>query len=59
MSVDAVAWEDRKLMLIDQTQLPKALERIELNTLEAVFEAITALRVRGAPARRIPISGPA
>ena len=39
-----------RLMLIDQTLLPTELVEIELDTVEGVWEAIKALRVRGAPA---------
>jgi len=38
------------LRLIDQTKLPKALVEIDCTEVEQVREAITALRVRGAPA---------
>jgi methylthioribose-1-phosphate isomerase len=39
-----------KLVLIDQTLLPTVLEYIECGDVEAVWEAIKVLRVRGAPA---------
>lgn len=39
-----------QLQMIDQTRLPVELIEIELNTVEQVWEAIRALRVRGAPA---------
>ncbi len=50
MPVSPLRWEQGELYLLDQTLLPEA--RIEINprTLEAVREAIRALRVRGAPA---------
>src|SRR5215207_8353342 len=38
------------LVLIDQTRLPTELVEIECRTVEAVWEAIKQLRVRGAPA---------
>lgn len=41
---------DGHLVLIDQTLLPVELREIECRTVEAVWEAIRALRVRGAPA---------
>ena len=41
---------DGHLRLIDQTQLPTTLVEIECRTVEAVWEAIKVLRVRGAPA---------
>ncbi len=39
-----------RLVLIDQTRLPGELIEIELTDVEAVWEAIRVLRVRGAPA---------
>jgi methylthioribose-1-phosphate isomerase len=39
-----------RLRMIDQTRLPVDLIEIELDSAEAVWEAIRALRVRGAPA---------
>ena len=42
--------EGRSLIIIDQTLLPGELRYIELATREQLFEAISALRVRGAPA---------
>jgi len=41
---------DGCLRLIDQTRLPTELVEIDCRTVEAVWEAIRALRVRGAPA---------
>ncbi len=41
---------DGHLVLIDQTLLPVELRRIECRDVEAVWEAIRSLRVRGAPA---------
>lgn len=38
------------LVLVDQTKLPTELIQIECKTVEAVWEAIKMLRVRGAPA---------
>ncbi len=47
-------WEgsarDGHLLMIDQTRLPIELTEIECRTVEKVWEAIKALRVRGAPA---------
>ncbi|MFX0092425.1 MAG: S-methyl-5-thioribose-1-phosphate isomerase [Candidatus Hodarchaeota archaeon] len=43
-------WEDSALMMIDQSLLPQKYEIITLKTVEAVAEAITVMRVRGAPA---------
>ncbi|MSQ41456.1 MAG: S-methyl-5-thioribose-1-phosphate isomerase [Dehalococcoidia bacterium] len=46
----AVAWHDGRLRLLDQTRLPGALVYLEINTLAAATEAITSMRVCGAPA---------
>jgi methylthioribose-1-phosphate isomerase len=51
--VYSVRWQggiDGKLQLIDQTLLPLELRLLTLSQVEEVFEAIVALRVRGAPA---------
>ena len=45
-----VYWKDGAIQLIDQTLLPGRFEEIRIETLEALWEAIRALRVRGAPA---------
>lgn len=46
----SIQWEDDKLTIIDQTKLPGKEEYIELETVGDVWEAIRALKVRGAPA---------
>ncbi len=48
---ESVRWADdgEGLIVLDQTQLPEAEVYRELRTLEDVYEAITTLRVRGAP----------
>lgn len=48
--LSAVSWQENQLTLIDQTLLPEETTYIQLTTVEAVFEAIRKLRVRGAPA---------
>ena len=52
LSCDTVAYneEDHALVIIDQTLLPGKVELLSLTKLEDVWEAIRALRVRGAPA---------
>ena len=45
-----VGGDDGHLRLIDQTLLPVELAEIDCRTVEAVWEAIRTLRVRGAPA---------
>jgi methylthioribose-1-phosphate isomerase len=52
-TVETLRWEggsDGRLIMIDQTRLPAELVEIECVDVEAVFEAICSLRVRGAPA---------
>lgn len=50
MLIEPVTWRDNRLFIIDQTILPTTYREIPLDTLEAVWEAIRSLRVRGAPA---------
>ena len=50
MPQNTVRWENQSLFIIDQTLLPGACSEIRLDSLEAVWEAIKRLRVRGAPA---------
>ena len=49
-SVQWVGGVDGHIELIDQTLLPGHLERLACRDVETVIEAITSLRVRGAPA---------
>lgn len=52
-TVDTLRWiggPDGFLALIDQTRLPAECVEIECRTVETAWEAIRALRVRGAPA---------
>jgi methylthioribose-1-phosphate isomerase len=51
--VETLRWigdQQGYLMLIDQTRLPTELAELECRDVEAVWEAIKQLRVRGAPA---------
>jgi methylthioribose-1-phosphate isomerase len=48
--VKTIAWEDDRLVILDQTLLPTEESYIALETLEDVFGAIKRLEVRGAPA---------
>lgn len=43
-------WRAGRLVILDQTLLPREVRRLELSTLHQVWEAIRSLRVRGAPA---------
>ncbi len=45
-----VWWEAGRVRMIDQTRLPAAEVILDLKTVEEVAEAITLMRVRGAPA---------
>lgn len=48
--IEPIRWHDGQLSIIDQTLLPLEEKWIALNNVEAVWEAIKQLRVRGAPA---------
>lgn len=48
--IATLAVEDGRVTIIDQTLLPDEERRIELATVADVWEAIRALRIRGAPA---------
>lgn len=50
MPVETVRWSNGLLYIIDQTLLPAEFREIQLASTEHVWEAIKALRVRGAPA---------
>lgn len=46
----SVEWKETYIRLLDQQKLPAVTEYIHLHTLSEVWEAIKALKVRGAPA---------
>ena len=46
----ALKWQDHQLILLDQTLLPTQVQYRTLTTVDAVFEAIRTMVVRGAPA---------
>ncbi|MEA4849720.1 MAG: S-methyl-5-thioribose-1-phosphate isomerase [Clostridiaceae bacterium] len=46
----SVKWENNELIILDQTKLPGVTEYIKLERAEDVWEAISRLKVRGAPA---------
>ncbi|MFO7976164.1 MAG: S-methyl-5-thioribose-1-phosphate isomerase [Candidatus Hydrogenedentota bacterium] len=50
MNLTPVIWREEQLYIIDQTLLPLEYREIRLDSVEAVWEAIRTLRVRGAPA---------
>ena len=45
-----VKYEDGRMLILDQTQLPSSKEYLEMKTKEDVWDAIYKLKVRGAPA---------
>jgi methylthioribose-1-phosphate isomerase len=47
---EAVSWDGGVLRLLDQTLLPQRVEYCDISTLDQAIEAITSMRVRGAPA---------
>ena len=48
--INTIEWENRKVKIIDQTKLPHKLEYVYCENVETLREAISSLRVRGAPA---------
>jgi len=48
--LDTISYSNGQLHIIDCTRLPTELVTIELKTLQECFDAIRALKVRGAPA---------
>lgn len=50
MSLTALSWEGDRLRLLDQTRLPGEIVHLDCRDYLTVAEAITKLRVRGAPA---------
>lgn len=48
--VHSVRWEGDRVLLLDQTKLPLEVEFEEVYTIEQMWDAIRALKVRGAPA---------
>ena len=45
-----IAWEDGRLLLLDQTLLPASEEWVRVEDADGAVEAIRSMRVRGAPA---------
>ena len=50
MRPDTITWNGGELTIIDQTLLPGECRVVPLTTLQEVWDAIKALKVRGAPA---------
>ena len=49
-TVRAIAWQDGRLVLLDQRRLPAVCEYLSFDTPEATAQAIRSMVVRGAPA---------
>ncbi len=49
MPLQSIYWKKGKIVIIDQTKLPRKLEYRTLETIDDVAEAIINMRVRGAP----------
>ena len=52
---DSVRWENGRLVILDQSELPIKVVYKELTCLDEVWEAIRQLEVRGAPAIGITV----
>jgi methylthioribose-1-phosphate isomerase len=50
MPVETITWSGEAVRLIDQTLLPNEVRYLEIEEVERLWEAVRALRVRGAPA---------
>jgi methylthioribose-1-phosphate isomerase len=48
--INTIEWIDKKIKIIDQTQLPHKLDYIYCQDVDTLVEAISSLKVRGAPA---------
>jgi methylthioribose-1-phosphate isomerase len=46
----AIEWNDGRLRLLDQRQLPQVVAHLDITSIEQAWEAINTLAVRGAPA---------
>lgn len=49
-NLETIKWENKKLILLDQTILPEKTEYVTCSCMEDVFRAINIMQVRGAPA---------
>lgn len=50
MELRTIEWKNNGIKIIDQTKLPGKLEYLHIKDLSVLWEAIKALKVRGAPA---------
>ncbi len=50
LNIAPVRYEEDKMLILDQTQLPCETVYLEMQTKEDVWDAIYKLKVRGAPA---------
>ncbi|MFC1509483.1 S-methyl-5-thioribose-1-phosphate isomerase [Candidatus Omnitrophota bacterium] len=49
MLLEPIRWENKKIVFIDQTELPKRLKYIRCSDIDILCEAIKKLKIRGAP----------
>ncbi len=47
--IEPIRWKDNKIVFIDQTELPARLKYIRCRDIGTLCEAISKLRIRGAP----------
>lgn len=50
MPISTISWDDGRIKLIDQTELPTKLKYIYCSDVKCIWQAIKTLKVRGAPA---------
>ncbi len=50
MKIKPIEWQEGKIILLDQTRLPREEVFLEIPDVDGICEAIKALRIRGAPA---------
>lgn len=50
MDIRTIEWRNGKIRIIDQTKLPLEFKYVDIGDLKSLWQAIKALKVRGAPA---------
>ena len=48
--METIAWQHNRIALLDQTRLPRERVMLDVDSVATLVEAITSLRIRGAPA---------
>ena len=48
--METIAWQHNRIALLDQTRLPRERVMLDVASVAVLIEAITSLRIRGAPA---------